>query len=381
MKKIMAVAAVMIFAASSFVVLSDNDSYAVSEATFYVGQYLSGTDNESMIPGVEFSNGCKGSIPGIKILGIAGRYGNIPCIILSGTFTTAGDYILQVMDDDTVVQNVTVHVIIKSESVTVSAPQYADVGSQFTVTADVQPSNATIRNVKWTATGATVVSSEIKNGKSYCTFVSSAVGTCSITATPADGYGSAKTVSVEIRNPSHTERLVFDANGGSNAPATMTNTTANDSGTAFIIPSEVPSRSLYSFLGWSEDKNSATAQYHPGSSIIVSKSSTVTLYAVWSKNIIQINSCDTPSAVVAGTDMSFTVNTSVEGCAVSVSGADWLSVHDRTVSGKTESVGLYTVKITVSKDNYPPTVLTKSISVISALKFMSEPSLGTSSRR
>mgnify|MGYP004667944215 CR=1 FL=1 len=381
MKRMMAVIAVMIFAASSFVVLSDSDSYATSEATFYVGQYLSGTDDASMIVDVEYGTECEGNIPGIKINGIDVRHGGRPCIILSGTFTTAGNYVLKVLENGTVVQNVTVHVIVRSESVTVSAPQYANAGSQFTVTADVQPSNATNRNVEWTVTGATVVSSEMKNGKSYCTFVSSAVGKCSITAAPADGYGSGKTVNVEIRNPSHTEKLVFDANEGSNAPATITNTSTGDSGTKFTIPSDVPSRSLYSFLGWSENKKSTAAQYLPGSTLTVNTSSTVTLYAVWSKNVIQITSCDAPSAVASGSNVSFSVDTSADGCTVSVTGADWLTVQGHTVSGKAGSVGSYTVKITVSKDNYPPAVLTKSVTVVSALKFVSEPSLGTSSWR
>lgn len=68
----------------------------------------------------------------------------------------------------------------------------------------------------------------------------------------------------------------FNANGGTNAPATMT----VQAGVTFTIPTKMPTRSGYSFLGWG-NANSTTAKVSPGQSVHTNGS--VTLYAVWLK--------------------------------------------------------------------------------------------------
>ncbi|MBR0457069.1 MAG: InlB B-repeat-containing protein, partial [Firmicutes bacterium] len=70
----------------------------------------------------------------------------------------------------------------------------------------------------------------------------------------------------------------YDANGGSGAPAAQTKT----HGTALTLSSARPTRSGYTFVGWSEDISATTAQYQPGGRF--TKDASVTLYAVWKAN-------------------------------------------------------------------------------------------------
>ena len=70
--------------------------------------------------------------------------------------------------------------------------------------------------------------------------------------------------------------LTFNANGGSGAPSPQT-------GNGYITLSSIkPTRSGYTFLGWSSYSNSTSAQYNSGS--IFNLTSNKTLYAVWRFN-------------------------------------------------------------------------------------------------
>lgn len=72
--------------------------------------------------------------------------------------------------------------------------------------------------------------------------------------------------------------LTYNANGGSNAPASQ----RVKENTGFYLSNSKPTRSGYTFLGWSKDKYATSASYAPGAG--VKTSSNVTLYAVWKKN-------------------------------------------------------------------------------------------------
>ncbi len=72
--------------------------------------------------------------------------------------------------------------------------------------------------------------------------------------------------------------LTYDANGGSGAPPSL-NTTH---GTTLYLSSTIPTRSGYTFLGWSTSSTATNAIYSAGSSYTIN--SNITLYAVWQKN-------------------------------------------------------------------------------------------------
>ncbi len=67
----------------------------------------------------------------------------------------------------------------------------------------------------------------------------------------------------------------FDANGGTNAPETSTVTMDQE----FVLPSAMPTRTNWYFLGWAASQNATAAGYWPGSRFTPAES--VTFYAVW----------------------------------------------------------------------------------------------------
>ena len=69
--------------------------------------------------------------------------------------------------------------------------------------------------------------------------------------------------------------ISYNANGGSGAPSAQTKT----QGVAINLSSTVPTRSGYTFLGWSASSTSVTASYNAGASYTADKN--ITLYAVW----------------------------------------------------------------------------------------------------
>ena len=70
--------------------------------------------------------------------------------------------------------------------------------------------------------------------------------------------------------------VVYDANGGSDAPSQQVFFKSNNS----TLSLATPTRGSYSFLGWSTDPNATTATYQPGATVSFSAGYT-TLYAVW----------------------------------------------------------------------------------------------------
>lgn len=72
--------------------------------------------------------------------------------------------------------------------------------------------------------------------------------------------------------------LSYNANGGAGAPSAQ-RVKAN---TGFYLSSTKPTRSGYTFLGWSTNKNATSASYSVGTGVRIS--SNITLYAVWKKN-------------------------------------------------------------------------------------------------
>ena len=78
--------------------------------------------------------------------------------------------------------------------------------------------------------------------------------------------------------------LYYNANGGSGAPSTQSDSiyASSASGSkSFTISSTKPTKSGYTFLGWSTSSGASSASYQPGSTISVSYGSSKTLYAVW----------------------------------------------------------------------------------------------------
>ncbi len=80
----------------------------------------------------------------------------------------------------------------------------------------------------------------------------------------------------------NTYTIVYNANGGSGAPVTQSYV-YSESGT-IQLSTIIPTRSGYTFLGWSQSNTASSATYKSGQSLSKSDARNYLLYAVWKKN-------------------------------------------------------------------------------------------------
>lgn len=124
-----------------------------------------------------------------------------------------------------------------------------------------------------------------------------------------------------------TYTLTYDANGGSNAPASQTGNGA------ITLSTARPARDGYTFLGWAANSGATSAQYQPGASY--SLTANVTLYAVWQKDEVP----DTPDIPVNPTaDAVININPSasvsyrskviIKATANNVPGGYYLAIYE-----------------------------------------------------
>lgn len=106
---------------------------------------------------------------------------------------------------------------------------------------------------------------------------SSVTKTISVTMVNSSGYmngTSSKSITVTV--PAKTSYTVkFSANGGSGGPSSQTKWYGED----LTLSSSVPTRTGYTFLGWSSSSTATSATYSAGGTY--SANAAVTLYAVW----------------------------------------------------------------------------------------------------
>ena len=126
----------------------------------------------------------------------------------------------------------------------------------------------TLRSTKPTRTGYTFKGWATTNGEIQA--VKYAAGGQYWLNEPATLYA------VWQKNPAQ-YTVSYNANGGSGAPASQTKT----ENVALTLSSTKPTRSGYTFLGWSTSSTATTPSYYPGSSYTTNASTT--LYAVWEK--------------------------------------------------------------------------------------------------
>lgn len=97
-------------------------------------------------------------------------------------------------------------------------------------------------------------------------------------------YGGTKTASGSISIPAKTSyRITYNANGGTGAPDAQTKWY----GTDLTLSSTKPTRTGYSFLGWSTSSTATSATYTAGASYTAN--SAATLYAVWKANTYTVS--------------------------------------------------------------------------------------------
>ncbi len=108
-------------------------------------------------------------------------------------------------------------------------------------------------------------------------------------------YYSSSTTGTISFNFGKVYTVSYNANGGSGAPSSQ----VKDYGTDLTLSSTVPTRTGYTFLGWSTSSTATSATYQPGGGFVANANTT--LYAVWKANTYKVTfnanggSCDTAS--------------------------------------------------------------------------------------
>lgn len=171
-------------------------------------------------------------------------------------------------------------------SVSISGPSSVDEGDTITLKATTSPSSATNRHVSWSiqsgsANGSISSQSDSSTGGS-CVLRGSSEGSITVRATADDGSGSYATKTITVNAPAKTYYLKYDANGGYNAPSQQSGTSTSGE-CDFRVSGSEPSRSGYTFLGWSSSSSASSAQYTAGD--YVTSYGTKVLYAVWEQNL------------------------------------------------------------------------------------------------
>ena len=126
-----------------------------------------------------------------------------------------------------------------------------------------QTETAIVSNIKPTRSGYTFLGWSTNKGATVASY------------RPSTTYSAKKTVTLYAIWKSSTYRIIYNANGGSGAPATQTAT----GGRVISLSKVQPTRSGYTFLGWSDSQNATSAKYVSGSDF--TGNSDITLYAVW----------------------------------------------------------------------------------------------------
>ena len=183
-------------------------------------------------------------------------------------------------------------------------------------------------------------------------------GTYEIVNKYYDGVPDQDTTTIVVSaaaTSTYTCYLYYNANGGSGAPSTDSYTGTSKTSHTFTVSSTTPSRSGYTFLGWSTSSTATSSSYSGGSSISVTYNGSKTLYAVWEENVstitITVYKGNWASFKLLGVDTSnvtssskkYTVNA---GQSIDV---DWYG-SSSTTSGS-QSSG-YITTMTYSSSNY-----------------------------
>lgn len=115
-----------------------------------------------------------------------------------------------------------------------------------------------------------------RSGYNFAGWATSASGSVAYAA--GAKYTANASITLYAKWTAHTYQVSYNANGGSGAPSSQTKT----HGVALTLSSTKPTRTNYTFLGWSISASATTATYAAGGSY--TENTAVTLYAVWGSN-------------------------------------------------------------------------------------------------
>ncbi len=170
----------------------------------------------------------------------------------------------------------------------------------------------------------------------------------------------------------NTYTISYNSNGGIGAPSSQTK--YHDS--TLTLSSAIPTRSGYTFLGWSTSSTATSATYQPGASFTTNANTT--LYAVWQANVVaepkvhvsstsvnlKLGEVESSTIYAWATDVtcSYTVQYQIADTnIISCAWGDWNSENKSPLTITAKSKG--TTTVTVSVINYETKEILDSIVV------------------
>ena len=134
--------------------------------------------------------------------------------------------------------------------------------------------------------GTTLTLSSTKPTRSGYTFLGWSTSSTATSATYSAGGSFTTNANTTLYAvwKANTYIVSYNANGGSGAPSSQTKT----HGTTLTLSKTIPTRSGYTFLGWSTSSTATSATYSAGGSFTTNANTT--LYAVWQKNEVTVSS-------------------------------------------------------------------------------------------
>jgi uncharacterized repeat protein (TIGR02543 family) len=199
----------------------------------------------------------------------------------------------------------------------------------------------------------------------------------SVTITKAAKYYPAVQMTSEtVYTYSYT--IMYNANGGSGAPGNTTGTSSSTT-KSMTLASTTPTRSGYTFQGWSESSTATSATYSAGGTYTF-EYGTTNLYAVWKQSSLTIGSVSKQYAVV-GQGVSFTATCSPSNVSVSYAKSNassglTVSISGSTITCNASVAGTYTFTLTASASGYSSSSTTVTVQFVPVLAFTNAPSIG-----
>ena len=199
----------------------------------------------------------------------------------------------------------------------------------------------------------------------------------SVTITKAAKYYPAVQMTSEtVYTYSYT--IKYNANGGSGAPGDTTGTSSSTT-KSMTLASTTPTRSGYTFQGWSESSTATSATYSAGGTYSFDYGTT-NLYAVWKQSSLTIGSVSKQYAVV-GQGVSFTATCSPSNVSVSYAKSNassglTVSISGSTITCNASVAGTYTFTLTASASGYSSSSTTVTVQFVPVLAFTNAPSIG-----
>lgn len=193
-------------------------------------------------------------------------------------------------------------------------------------------------------------------------------GTATTPGTYTIAYGSSSFTFVILPNDA---TVTFNTNGGS--CGTPSSTVAI--GTVISLPSA--SKSYCTFSGWFTAASGGTRVGGAGDPYTVNNN--VTLYAQYNVVPVSITTSQSTAYIVQGTSFAYTVGTSPADATLTVSGASWLTISNKTITGvptvSAAPAGTYHITVTAQYGTQSA-VQTFDIVVAEKLIFESVPTGG-----